>query len=34
VRDRVLIPLASLSDGTAMTRAAWQEDPATLGAIA
>lgn len=34
VRDRVLMPLASLSDGTAMTRAAWQEDPVTLGALA
>jgi 2-polyprenyl-6-methoxyphenol hydroxylase-like FAD-dependent oxidoreductase len=34
VRDRVLMPLAGLSDGAAMTRAAWQEDPATLGALA
>jgi 2-polyprenyl-6-methoxyphenol hydroxylase-like FAD-dependent oxidoreductase len=34
LRDRVLMPLASLSDGHALTRAAWQEDPATLGALA
>ncbi|MEY4509144.1 MAG: hypothetical protein RLZZ450_1266 [Pseudomonadota bacterium] len=33
VRDRVLMPLASLRDGSALTRAAWQEDPATLGAL-
>jgi 2-polyprenyl-6-methoxyphenol hydroxylase-like FAD-dependent oxidoreductase len=34
VRNRVLMPMASLGDGSAMARAAWQEDPATLGALA
>jgi 2-polyprenyl-6-methoxyphenol hydroxylase-like FAD-dependent oxidoreductase len=34
VRDRVLMPLTALSDGRALTRAAWQEDPATLAALA